>query len=121
MAEGFARLYAPKAMDIWSAGSRPGGTVDATAIQVMREKQIDLTSHRSKGLNELPGQRWDYVVSMGCGEACPTVDAAHRLEWNIPDPKGLPMERTREIRDNIEQQIKEFLSIFLPKGERLGR
>lgn len=109
MAEGFARVIAGKEREIWSAGSRPSGRVNETAIAVMTERGIDLTAQRSKSLSELPSIRWDYVVTMGCGEQCPALPAAARVEWAIPDPKGLPLEEFRRIRDMIEESVKRLL------------
>jgi len=75
--------------------------VDETAAALMREAGMDLASHRSKGLSELPPISWDAVVMMGCGEECPSLPAGKRLEWDLPDPKGLPQDEFRRIRDEI--------------------
>src|SRR5205085_4784433 len=74
MAEAFARLHGGDQVEAYSAGSRPSGHVNARAVQFMRERDYDLTTHRSKGLGDLPGLEFDVVVGMGCGdEACPLV------------------------------------------------
>jgi len=110
MAEGFARTLARGRVQAYSAGSRPSGRVDARAIRFMAEKDIDLTSQRSKGLEDLPdGVTWDYVVTMGCGDACPHLPARHRLDWDLPDPKDLDDAGFRAVRDRIERLIEDLI------------
>jgi len=109
MAEAYARHRAPEGWVIASAGSRPSGRVDETAAALMREGGIDLASHRSKGLSELPPITWDAVVVMGCGEECPSLPAGKRLEWDLPDPKGLPQDEFRRIRDEIGRRVSALL------------
>lgn len=110
MAEAIAKSVVKDAWEIWSAGSRPGGRVHPVALQAMQELGLDLSSHWSKGLRDVPARQWDYVVTMGCGDACPTVPARHRVEWQIPDPVGLPLEEVRRIRDDLAQRITALLS-----------
>src|ERR1051326_5959657 len=93
MAEGFARTLGGAVMEAWSAGSQPSGKINETAVQVMAEKGIDLRSHRSKGLNDLASQRWDYVITIGCGDACPIVASKKKEDWALPDPKHLPLDQ----------------------------
>ena len=110
MAEGFARKLGHGRLSAFSAGSRPSGQVNPRAIQFMREKDIDLTVQLSKGLNDLPQVQWDYIVTMGCGDACPTLPARHRLDWDLPDPKHLDDDGFRSVRDKIEQQIRGLVA-----------
>jgi len=83
MAEAFAKLAGVEA---YSAGSRPSGKINPKAIEAMKELGYDLSAHQSKGLNDLPAERFDVAVTMGCGDACPLVRATRREEWQIPDP-----------------------------------
>ncbi len=108
MAEGFARALGGGNIRAASAGSNPSGIVNAIAIAVMAEKGIDLKAHRSKSATELPGV-WDYVVTMGCGDACPVVPARARYDWPIPDPKSLPEGGFRKVRDYIEAKVVGLL------------
>jgi protein-tyrosine-phosphatase len=79
-------------------------------MEFMREVGCDLTRHWSKALAELPPSSFDVVVGMGCGdEGCPLVVARRREEWDIPDPKDLPAEQYREVRDLIERKVQELL------------
>jgi arsenate reductase len=111
MAEGFARALGGSAVAAFSAGSRPEGLVNPAAIRVMSEIGIDISEHRSKGLDALPrGAGWDWIVTMGCGEACPALPARHRLDWNIPDPWGADDARFREVRDTIEREVRSLLA-----------
>lgn len=109
MAEAVAKSLGGGQWDIWSAGSQPSGQVHPIASQLMGELGLDLSGHRSKGLQEVPLRQWDYVVTMGCGEACPTVPARHRVEWAIPDPVGLPLDEARKIRDQIVEAVRALM------------
>lgn len=110
MAEGFARRLGGDRVAAFSAGSRPSGVINPRAIQFMAEKQIDLTSQSSHGLDALPPVHWDYIVTMGCGDACPTLPATHRLDWELPDPKHLPDDEFRAVRDRIESLVAGVLA-----------
>jgi protein-tyrosine-phosphatase len=111
MAEAFARIYGEGRVEALSAGSRPSGKVNPKAIDAMRELGYDLAAHKSKGLVELAGQEFDVVVGMGCGdEGCPLVKAGRHEEWNVPDPKALPPEQFRAVRDLIGLKVRELLA-----------
>jgi arsenate reductase (thioredoxin) len=116
MAEGFAHAQGLGRVRAFSAGSRPLGRVDARAIQFMREQGIELSAHRSKGLDELPANRWDYVVTMGCGDACPHLPARQRLDWDLPDPKHLDDAGFRAVRDRIGRLVRDLISEAVPAG-----
>ena len=109
MAEAIARSLAETACEIWSAGSRPSGTVHPVAVEMMQELGLDLSRHRSKGLEALPGGTWDAVVTMGCGDVCGLLPAARRADWPIPDPVGLRPEQTRTIRDDLARRVRALL------------
>lgn len=112
MAEGFARATAkPSEVRAASAGSHPSGEVNRRAIRFMAENGIDLTGHSSKSLDDVPPSIvWDYVVTMGCGDACPQVPARHRLDWDLPDPKPLDDAGFRAVRDRIEALVTELVN-----------
>ncbi len=109
MAEGFAKFYGRDKIEVFSAGSNPSGKVNELAIEVMKEKGIDISEQKSKGFKDLPYTNFDYMVTMGCGDVCPFVPAKQRIEWEIEDPKEKPKEKFKEVRDKIEKKIKEFL------------
>jgi arsenate reductase len=110
MAEGFARLHGKGKVDAYSAGSKPSGRVNGTAVAVMREKGVDLLEHASKGLDDLPKGEWAAVVTMGCGDACPSLPAKRRLDWALPDPKRMPLPEFRAVRDDIEARVKALIA-----------
>ncbi len=109
MAEAFARIHGAGKVEACSAGSRPSGRINPQAIEAMKEVGYDLTAHASKGLDEFRGRKFDAAVTMGCGDECPLVFAQKRLEWRIPDPREMPPEQFREVRDLIEAKVKELL------------
>jgi arsenate reductase (thioredoxin) len=110
IAEGFARALGRGRVASYSAGSNPSGQVDSRAIEFMAEKGVDLGSQRSKGLDDLPALHWDYVVTMGCGDACPHLPTRHRLDWDLPDPKQLDDAGFRAVRDRIEGLVRDLIA-----------
>ena len=110
IAEAFARIHGGENVEAYSAGSQPSGEVNPKAIAAMREVGYDLARHRSKSLDEIPQVEYDFVATMGCGDACPFVRAKQREDWQIPDPKNLPAAGFNEVRDLIEQKVRNALS-----------
>ncbi|MBI5595746.1 MAG: arsenate reductase ArsC [Elusimicrobia bacterium] len=109
MAEGFAREFGGARVEVYSAGSRPSGKVNPTAVAVLREHGIDISKNASKAVSDLPATGWDYVVTMGCGDACPFVPAKARLDWKIPDPKNLPLAEFRKVADLVASEVRRLL------------
>ena len=88
MAQAFATLYGGDKVEALSAGSKPKGIVNPKAIAAMKELGYDLTTHSSKSVDAYNGQDIDVAVTMGCGDACPLVNAKRRIDWQIPDPRS---------------------------------
>ncbi|MCP4335528.1 MAG: arsenate reductase ArsC [Gammaproteobacteria bacterium] len=109
MAQAFARILGGAAIEAYSAGSRPSGKVNPKAIEAMHELGYDLSAHGSKSLDELPEVEFDFVATMGCGDACPMVRARQRADWSIPDPKHLPPDEFRVVRDLVRDQVRAAL------------
>jgi arsenate reductase len=109
MAEAFADAFGQGKLEVYSAGSRPSLEIDPLVIEVMKEKGIDLTAKRPKGLNDLPPIEMDYLVTMGCEETCPAVPTKKIIEWEIPDPKGKSINIVRNVRDMIDEKVRAFL------------
>ncbi len=109
MAQGFAEAFGKGKVEVYSAGSRPSSHINPLAIEVMREKGIDLSDRHPKGLDDLPPIEMDYLVTMGCEETCPAVPARKIIEWQIPDPKGKPIDEVRRIRNILEVKVKTLL------------
>jgi protein-tyrosine-phosphatase len=108
MAEAFARIHGGERVEAYSAGSRPSGKINPKAIAAMREIGYDLASHESKSLSAIPEIEYDFVATMGCGDECPFVRAREREDWDIPDPKDMPPEEFRKVRDLIEAKVKQL-------------
>lgn len=109
MAEAFARIHGGDGVAASSAGSRPSGRINPKAIQAMQELEYNLATHESKGLDQFNGSNVDVAVTMGCGDACPLVNARKRVDWQIPDPKEMPPDQFRQVRDLIELKVKELI------------
>ncbi|MGV8106394.1 MAG: arsenate reductase ArsC [Nitrososphaerota archaeon] len=112
MAEGFFNKYAPKGYEAISAGTKPISQINPIAVEVMREADIDISNQKSKELTEDMIRNSLNIVNMGCmeKESCPTLFLQNLLQWNIEDPKGKPIEKVREIRDEIDQRVKELVA-----------
>lgn len=117
IAEAFARMHGRGRIEAHSAGSRASGTVNPRAVESMREIGYDLTTHRSKSLNEVATTTYDCVVTMGCGDECPVVPAQRREDWAIPDPKDMLPEEFRKIRDQIDMRVKKLLASVPRRSE----
>lgn len=110
MAEAFARMHGQGRVEAFSAGSKPSGVVNQKAIEGMKELGYDLTTHKSQSTEDFRNESFEYVVTMGCGDACPFIPAQHREDWAIPEPKHLDKDEFRKVRDMIEQKVKHLLS-----------
>ena len=110
LAEAFARVHSGAEVDAYSAGSRPSRQINPRAIESMRELGYDLTQQHSKSLSEIPDVEYNFVVTMGCGDECPFVRAKAHVDWEIPDPKNLPVNEYRAVRDLIEEKVTALLA-----------
>lgn len=112
MAEGFFKKYAPKEYEGISAGTMPVSEINPLAVEVMREVDIDISDQKSKEITEDMIRNSSKIVNMGCMDkvSCPTLFLQNLLDWNIEDPKGKQIEKMREIRDEIEQRVKELVA-----------
>jgi protein-tyrosine-phosphatase len=110
MAEAFARMHGGDSVEAYSSGSKPTGRVNPRAIEFMKERGYDLATHTSKSLDDIPQEEYDAAITMGCGDNCPMVRAKLRVDWGIPDPKELPADKFREVRDLIERKVVELLA-----------
>jgi len=109
MAEAFARMHGGGRVEAVSAGSRPSGRVNPRAIAAMAEKGYDLSKHGSKSLDDIPKGEYEYVVTMGCGDACPWVPARHREDWDLLDPRNMDPPAFNRVRDDIERRVIALL------------
>lgn len=112
MAEGFFNKFAPEGYKAISAGTKPVSQINPAAVDVMREVGIDISNQKSKDITEDMMRNSTKIVNMGCMEkgACPTLLLHNVVDWKTEDPKGKSIEKTREIRDQIEQRVMELVA-----------
>lgn len=111
MAEGFFnQRYAPEGYRAISAGTRPVSQINPLAVQAMLEVGIDISNQKSKIITEDMIKNSEKSVNMGCMERteCPMLFINNVIDWGIEDPKGKPIEKVREIRDEIERRVREI-------------
>ena len=78
--------------------------------RAMAEVGIDLSREIPKPLTGDPVQAADLVITMGCGDACPVFPGKRYLDWDLPDPAGLPLDQVRPIRDDIQRRVRRLLT-----------
>lgn len=112
MAEGFFNKYAQREYEAISAGTRPVSQINPVAIQVMGEVSIDISKQKSKEITDDMIRNSSKIVNMGCieKESCPTLFLHDLSDWNIEDPKNKPIEKVREIRDEISVRVKDLVT-----------
>lgn len=110
MAEAFAKILGKGVLHAESAGSRPSGQVNPRAVIAMSEVGYDLKTHISKSLTDVSQGPFDYVITMGCGDECPFIEASVREDWDLPDPKALPPNEFNRVRDEIELRVTRLVS-----------
>jgi len=120
MAEGFFKKYAPKGFKSLSAGTKPVYKLNPIVVEAMKEVGIDISKQKSKELTDEMIRECDNVVNMGCMDKnfCPTIWLPKVIEWNLEDPKGKPIEKVREIRDEIEKRTKKLAAEIAITTER---
>lgn len=109
-AAAFNALADPALAHAISAGTQPAEHVHSEVLQVMREVGIDLSGTTPALLTDAMAARVQVLVTMGCGETCPVVPAVERIEWDIPDPKGQPLERVRAIGDDLRARVEQLIA-----------
>ena len=105
----FNELTDPRKARAISAGTDPGPRVHPEVITAMREVGVDLVSAATAKLTPDLAQQAQLLVTMGCGDECPYVPGAKRDDWPLEDPKGKPIERVREIRDEIRDRVQALI------------
>ena len=88
-----------------SAGTSPADRVHASVITLMREEGIELSDRQPRLLTTEVAQWADIVITMGCGDECPVIPGKRYIDWDLQDPKDLPIEQVREIRDDISRRV----------------
>jgi arsenate reductase len=114
MAAGWLRHLAGNAVEVRSAGSAPGKTINPAAVEAMAEVGIDITGHTPKLLEYETAQESDVIITMGCGDACPVFPGKRYEDWKLADPAGQGVEAVRPIRDEIKVRIEALLADLSP-------
>jgi arsenate reductase (thioredoxin) len=93
-----------------SAGTTPGERVHAEVVEVMRELGLDLADRKPQLLTRELAQQADIVITMGCGDQCPYIPGKRYIDWDLPDPKGRPIDEVRATRDEIARRVTLLLA-----------
>lgn len=109
MAHAYANMLGSGQIMAFSAGSRPSSQVNPRAIAFMKEEGYDLSAHHSRSLEDVPRENYAAVITMGCGDECPMVQGEIKEDWGLEDPKNLPDEGFRKIRDEIRERVIRLL------------
>lgn len=112
MAEAFANYYAQGKIAFSSGGNKPADSVNPVVVEAMKEKGIDVSMNKPNLLTFQMAQDADLIVTMGCNDQgiCPGPFFKPTVDWKLEDPKGKPIEKVREIRDDIERRVQKLLA-----------
>ena len=112
----FNQLADPQKAEALSAGTEPGERVHPEVLSVMQEVGIDLSRAKPQRLTEELAQGAQLLITMGCGDKCPYVPGLRRDDWPLRDPKGLPAEEVRAIRDEVKQRVQRLIQQEVPES-----
>jgi arsenate reductase len=106
----FNALSDPSLARAISAGTEPGTRVHPEVLEAMREVGVDLAEAKPRFLSDELARSATLLVTMGCGETCPVVPGLRRADWPLEDPKGKPIARVREIREEVKDRVAKLLA-----------
>ena len=110
MAQGFLHHLAGDRIEVRSSGTMPGDQVNPSAVEAMAELGIDISAAKPKVLTDDDVRASDYVITMGCGDACPFYPCKIYLDWKLEDPAGKGVEAVRPIRDEIKALVENLIA-----------
>ena len=110
MAAGYLQALAGDRIQVLSAGTQPKDQVNPSAIEAMAEEGIDIANNVPKVLSDETVKDSDYVITMGCGDACPFFPGKTYLDWPLNDPAGKGVEEVRPIRDEIKAKVEALIA-----------
>ena len=110
MAAGFLQALAGDRVEVRSAGTAPKDSVNPVAVEAMAEEGIDVSAQTPKVLTDQAVIDSDYVITMGCGDACPFFPGKTYLDWQLDDPAGQGIEPVRVIRDEIRSRVEALIA-----------
>ena len=108
LAEAISNHFFPDRLKAFSAGASPGKKVNPKAIRSLNSMGINHKG-KTKSISQVEEKKYDYIVGMGCGDACPIIPGAQILEWSIPDPKLFESKKFNKVRDMIKEKIESEL------------
>ena len=108
LAEAISNYFFSDQLKAFSAGSNPAKEVNPRAIRSLNSMGI-VYKGKTKSISQVEEKKYDYIVGMGCGDACPIIPGAQILEWNIPDPKLFESKEFNKVRDMIKEKIESEL------------
>lgn len=120
MAAGYLHHLSGGNIEVRSAGSAPGESINPVAVQAMAEEGIDISANRPKVLTNDAVQASDVVITMGCGDACPIYPGKRYEDWELDDPAGQGIEAVRPIRDEIRRRVQALIHELLPGDDDLA-
>jgi arsenate reductase len=110
--------YAAGRVEVRSAGSEPASQLNSSVVAVLHERGLDTTKEFPKPLTDDDAHAADVVVTMGCGDTCPVYPGKRRLDWELTDPAGLPVEQVRPIVDDIDRRVQALLAELIARPTR---
>jgi len=121
MAEAFFKKYLPSGFQPISAGTKPAAKVNPIVVQAMKEIGIDIDNKSPQNISQQMIDEAQISINMGCmdKESCPALFLKDVIDWQIQDPKGKSIKEVREIRDKIEQKVKDFID-SVTESESIG-
>jgi arsenate reductase (thioredoxin) len=102
--------HAQGRLEVLSAGSEPADQLNPAVVDLLRERGLDPSTEKPRLLTEEMGRSADVIVTMGCGESCPVFPGVRYIDWQLPDPAGLPVEQVRPIVDEIDRKVQSLLA-----------
>lgn len=116
MAQGFLQHLAGDRVEVRSSGTMPADQVNPSAVEAMNELGIDISTAKPKVLTDEDVRASDYVITMGCGDACPFYPGKKYLDWKLDDPAGKGVEDVRPIRDQIRKMVEDLVAEIDKRG-----
>ncbi len=106
--------YAQGRVDVRSAGSEPAAELNSSVVAVLKQRGLDPSTEFPQALTDETAQTADVIVTMGCGDTCPAYPGKYYIDWDLPDPAGLPVEVVRPIVDDIDCRVRDLLTGLVP-------
>jgi protein-tyrosine-phosphatase len=105
--------YGEGRIEVRSGGSEPGAALNPSVVAVLKERGLDPSREFPRHWSDDDSRAADVVVTMGCGDACPVLPGKRYLDWELPDPAGLPVEEVRPIVEEIDRRVRELVAALV--------